>query len=264
MSEYKTLLYEVEGPICNIILNRPKQGNAMEATLSYDELDVVFKKAAADESVKAVVLKGNGKHFCTGGDISGFPARIEDGRRLQEWEARNSAKLIQTIRTCPKPVIASIQGGCVGAGMSIALACDLRIMEESSFMCMAFIQVGLCSDTGGLFNLVHACGGAKALEYLMLGNQITAKEAYDFKLTSRVVPDGTLEEATEKLARRLAKGPTKAYEYQKRLMWDWLCQDYPVFIEEESTDLAACSRTDDFAEAVDAFLNKRKPIFKGK
>lgn len=264
MEEYKTLTYTVDDQIGFITLNRPKVGNALDVDSSYKELEKVVKKAVADEETKVIVLRGNGSHFCAGGDIASFKNRIERGERLEENEVRDAAKMIQRLRACPKPVIGMIQGACVGAGLSLAMACDLRVMGEKSFMAMAFIRMALCGDTGGIYTLVQACGPAKALEYMMLGDTISAQEAYQFGLANKVVPEEKLEEETLKLAKRLVKGPSKAYAYQKSIVWNWFCRDYPLYMEYEAEGMSACSYTDDYVEAVESFLAKRPPEFKGR
>lgn len=264
MQEFTTLTYHAEDLIGYITMNRPKSGNALEVTISFDDLAEAIVLAANDDAAKVIILRGAGGHFCSGGDIKSFQKRIQQGQRIEEYEVRNVAKMIQNFRTCPKPIIGMISGACVGAGLSMAMACDLRIMGEKSYMAMAFIRMALCGDTGGFYNLVNACGMAKTLEYAMLGDTISAQEAYQFGLANKIVPDDQLEAETLKLAKRLSRGPLKAYEYQKKLMWDWKCRDYPIYAENEAVDMSACSYLDDFAEAVDAFVSKRKPNFTGR
>ena len=261
---YQTLQYNVEEHIATITLNRPKAGNAIISGFGFQELGDAFDQADADVDVKVVILTGAGKNFCAGGDISDFRERIANKTYITDVEVRTAGNAARSIRKCSKPTIAAINGACAGAGLSIALACDMRVMASNGILSMAFIRMALSGDTGGIYNLLRLTGLGKTMEYIMLGDNISPQEAHQFGLVNRIVEPEQLEVATTELACRLVNGPSQAYTLQKQLVWNWLYADYPVFTEKEIEAFCLCCRTEDFNEAVEAFLTKRNPQFSGK
>jgi len=263
---YETLIYSVdENGIATIKINRPKQGNSLVVPTGFDEMGMAFKQASEDPKAKVVILCSEGKHFCSGGDIGDMKRRLEEKIYVSEQAVHDAARVFKAIRLCKKPTIAMIQGACVGAGASIALACDFRVMADVAFLGMAFIQVALPGDTGGVMALYQHCGLAKTLEYIMLGDRVYAQEAQQFGLAYKAVPLEELQETTMTLARRLADGPRKAYEYQKQLLWDVATAPmWGNYMEAEAVGMTDCGRSEDYTEAVHAFLEKRKPNYKGK
>ncbi len=261
---YKTLLFEIRNHIARITINRPHVGNALETMTTYYEILDAMGKCDKDENVKVAVITGAGKNFSAGGDISEFSARIADGTCILEDEIRTANAMAESIKRCSKPVIAMVNGAAAGAGMSLALACDFRVMATSSKMIMAFIKMGLSGDTGGIFNLVQIIGPAKALEFMMLGDTIGGEEACRLGIAYRVCQPEKLEEETMALAARLANGPGFAYKKQKQLMWECFCQAYAPYTGVEGAYMRQCSLSEDFSEAVSAFLGKRTPRFQGK
>ena len=156
---YKTILYSVdENGVATIKINRPEQGNSLVVPTGFEEIGQAFQQAGNDPEVKVVLLCSEGRHFCSGGDISDMKRRLEEKIYVSEQAVRDAARVHKTIRLCEKPTIAVLQGACVGAGASIALACDFRIMADTAYMGMAFINVALPGDTGGILALYQQCG----------------------------------------------------------------------------------------------------------
>lgn len=263
---YETLLYSVdENGIATIKINRPKQGNSLVVPTGFDEIGQAFRQAGDDPNAKAVILCSEGRHFCSGGDISDMKRRLEEKIFVSEQAVRDAARVHKTIRLCEKPTIAMIQGACVGAGASIALACDFRVMADIAYMGMAFINVALPGDTGGILALYQQCGLSKTLEYIMLGDKITAEEARRFGLAYQVVPLEELQPAAMALARRLAAGPRMAYRYQKELLWNVTTAPmWGAYMEDECVGMTACGKGADYSEAVHAFLEKRPAVYQGR
>lgn len=263
---YETLIYSVDGNgIATIKINRPKHGNSLVVPTGFDEIGQAFRQASDDPKAKAVILCSEGRHFCSGGDISDMKRRLEEKIYVSEQAVRDAARVHKAVRLCKKPTIAMIQGACVGAGASIALACDFRVMADIAYMGMAFINVALPGDTGGILALYQLCGLSKTLEYIMLGDKITAKEALHFGLAYKVVPLEKLSETAMALASRLATGPRMAYQYQKELLWNVTTAPmWGEYMEEECVGMVACGKGADYTEAVHAFLEKRLAVYQGK
>lgn len=263
---YETLIYSVdENGVATIKLNRPRQGNSLVVPTGFDEIGQAFQQAGSDPRAKVVVLCSEGRHFCSGGDISDMKRRLEEKIYVSEQAVRDAARVHKAIRLCAKPTIAMIQGACVGAGASFALACDFRVMADAAYMGMAFINVALPGDSGGILALYQLCGLSKTLEYIMLGDRITAEEALRFGLAYKVVPLEELSAVTMALAGRLAAGPRLAYQYQKELLWNVTTAPmWGAYMEDECVGMVACGRGPDYTEAVHAFLEKRPPVYQGR
>jgi 2-(1,2-epoxy-1,2-dihydrophenyl)acetyl-CoA isomerase len=259
---YQTILTSLSTGIFTITLNRPEVYNAFNEQLTTDLIEA-FKEAAKNDEIRVVVLTGAGKAFCSGQDLKDAPTG-SGKRSLRDSLERRYNPLIRAIRKLPKPVIASVNGVAAGAGASLALACDYRIMSESAKLIEVFVRIGLVPDSGSSWFLVKNCGVAKAFELAALGEDISAQKALELNLANKVVPTTELESETLKIATAFATGPTKAYGYIKRMMDraaavsldDAL--DYEVFMQE------AAGRTQDYINAVDAFKEKKKPEYLGK
>jgi len=260
---YETLLFNVENGIAKITINRPEIFNAISIE-TYGELKDVFMKCNTLDDIKVVIYTGAGKHFSGGGDITEFRERIRSKTYIPENDVWKAASLAEEIRSCSKPTIAMINGKCVGAALSTALACDFRVMASDGQLLTGFCQMALSGDTGGIFMMCKLLGPGKALEYYMLGDAIKADEAERFGLVYRVVEPELLEQETLKLARRLAAGPRLAYRKQKQLFWEVFYRDFPIFSDKEIKYLHECSESRDFEEAVESFLEKRAPKFTGQ
>ncbi|HWF44365.1 MAG TPA: enoyl-CoA hydratase-related protein, partial [Candidatus Kapabacteria bacterium] len=219
--------------------------------------------AAKNDAIRVVVLTGAGKAFCSGQDLNDAPSG--GGKRsLRDSLERRYNPLIRAMRKLPKPIVASINGVAAGAGASLALACDYRIIAEHAKLIEVFVRIGLVPDSGSSWLLVKNTGVAKAFELAALGDDIPAAKALELSLVNQIVPMEELERATRDIALRFATGPTKAYGYIKRMM-DRAAAisldealDYEVFMQE------AAGRTEDYTNAVEAFKEKRKPVYSGK
>jgi 2-(1,2-epoxy-1,2-dihydrophenyl)acetyl-CoA isomerase len=262
MSDYKTILTTLSEGIFTITLNRPEVYNAFNEQLTTDLLEA-FKEAAKNDAVRVVIVTGAGKAFCSGQDLKDAPSG-SGKRSLRDSLERRYNPLIRAIRKLPKPVIASVNGVAAGAGASLALACDYRVLAETAKLIEVFVRIGLVPDSGSSWFLVKNCGVAKAFELAALGEDIPAQKALELNLANRVVPSAELETETKKIALTFAAGPTKAYGYIKRMM-DRAASvsldealDYEVFMQE------AAGRTEDYTNAVEAFKEKRKPEYAGR
>lgn len=260
---YKTILFDIANEKATITINRPEVGNAFDQT-TYAEIASALHICDEDASVRVVVITGNGKHFSAGGDINSFKANIDAGRALDRELIKNTGMMANAARTCSKPIIAMINGAAAGAGCGLALACDFRVMEESSKLVFAFINMAFPADTALAYLLREFVGMAKTTEFMALGSTVGGKEALGLTLTTRLAAPGKLQEETDKLAEELLNKPTLAIGQQKALYYEFYYRDLLAFNEMEATAMRKASMTEDHKEAVYAFLEKRKPNFKGK
>lgn len=260
---YQHIKLHVENKIGTIAINCPKTANAIGPSI-YAEIKDAVCGCVINDDVNVVVLTGEGKHFSAGGDIREFKELIESETYIEEKSIQLAGNTAEAIRRCPKPVIAMINGTAAGAGCSLALACDFRVMEPDSKMSMAFINMGLPGDTGGIYYMYKLLGPAKTEELIMLGRPVNGEEAYAIGLASRLAEKGNLYEETRKLALELAAKPQLAIRRQKEMLLKFFYSDISSFTEAESKYMVECSRSEDFAEAVNAFLEKRKPVFRGR
>ena len=259
---YETILYSVADGVLTITLNRPESYNACNEQMTTD-LQAALKEADRDAAVRAIILTGAGKAFCAGQDLKDAPAP-GSRRSLADSLQRRYNPIIRRLTTIPKPVIAAINGAAAGAGCSLALACDMRIASESTYLLQAFVNIGLVPDSGSSYFLVQAAGYARAFEIASLGEKIPAERALALGLLNRVVPAEQVMEEASALAARYASGPTKAYGYIKKMLHRAEhtsldeALDYEVFMQE------AAGRTEDYREGVASFVEKRKAVFTGK
>jgi len=261
--EYKGILLDVKDKIATITLNRPEFGNAL-AKDSYGEIRDAVERCEKDDNVRAIVIRSTGKHFSAGGDIKRFKQLIDTKEYLNEDGIVYAGGMTTAVRKCEKPVIAMVQGIATGAGCSLAVACDFRVATASSKFIMGFVKLGLTGDTGSMYFLYKLLGVAKASEMLMLGDPVSGEEAYRMGLVTKLAEEDRLEAETYALARRLADSPTQSFRLQKKSLLEFFYQDLDTYSVRESEYLAQASRTADFAEAVNAFLEKRPPVFSGK
>ena len=260
----------VEDRVAILTMNRPERRNALSGEMLAG-LETALADAETADDVGCVVLTGAGGAFCAGGDVKGMaeggggeggPQPTLDERiHGQRLNQRNTAGRIYRM---PKPVIASLPGAAAGAGLSLALACDLRIAAERALLTTAFARVGFSGDYGGTWFLTKLVGPAKALELYYLSDRLDAKEAERLGLVNRVVPDAALEEQTLALARQLASGPTVAYRYMKENVHRALVADLEDCLDIEATHHVHAGLTQDHREAARAFVEKRTPVFKGR
>ena len=262
---YKCLLYDVKDNIATLTLNRPDRLNALGDTLREDFFDAV-KKAAADAEVRVLVVTGAGRGFCSGGDVKSMKERETSGETAspgeQSFPIRDRA--ILAMRDCPKPIIAAVNGPAAGAGMNLALACDMRIASTAAKFSQAFVKRGLTPDWGGSWLLPRLVGTAKAAELIFTGDSIDANEALRLGIVNAVVAPETLMTETLKLAGKIAAGPPVAIQLAKRAIYHNQDVDLRGGLEFESFAQGICRQTEDSKEGVKAFIEKRAPVFRGR
>lgn len=260
---FETLLYTTTDGVCTITLNRPEVFNAVNEQMKR-ELNEAMKAAEKDPQIRCVVMRGAGeKAFCSGQDLKEHSGE-ENKRSLKESLETRYNPLIRKMRTMEKPVVGMINGVAAGAGMSIALACDMRIMADTARLIEVFIRIGLVPDSGSHWFLPRLVGMAKAFEYSALGQDIGAAEAERVGLVNKVVPAAELESATMELARQLAKAPTRAIGLIKRTLNKAITSDLDSLLDYEAVIQEVASQTEDHKEGVKAFLEKRPAQFKGR
>ncbi len=260
---YESLLTETADGVLTIALNRPAVFNALSPELCRELVDAL-RGAILDDGVRAIVITGAGKAFCSGQDLKLLGELTADGQpRIGDLLRQQYNGLILQMRRIEKPVIASVNGVAAGAGMSLALACDLRIASEEASFVQAFVNIGLAPDSGSMYFLPRLVGIAKAMELCMLGDRIGAAEALELGLVNRVVPAGELKLVTAELAGRLAAGPAKAIGLIKRGLNRGHEADLDEMLEYEALLQEIAGRTADFREGVLAFKEKRPAKFSG-
>lgn len=268
------LLATLDGGVLTLTLNRPDARNAMSGEMN-DALAKTLAWAELDGAVKAIVLTGAGKGFCAGGDVKGMNSRNDGGgddggrngggidaaiHRQRVNQRATAGKLFKM----PKPTLAALPGAAAGAGFSLALACDLRIMASSAIMTTAFAKVGFSGDYGGTYFLTQLVGSAKARELYYLSDRIGADEALRLGLTNWVCEFDELQARAQEIARRLATGPTIAYRYMKENLNRAMAGDVDDCLDLEATHHVHCGQTADHKEAAKAFVEKREPVFTGR
>ncbi len=264
MNEPTSFLFETSASgVAKITLNRPERLNALTFEV-YRELTDTFSSIRDDEAVRAVVITGAGRAFCSGGDVHDIIGELfsRDMEGLLEF-TRMTCELVRNIRALPKPVIASLNGTTAGAGACIALASDIRVASEEAKIAFLFVKVGLSgADMGAAYLLPRVVGLAKATELLYTGDFISASEAERIGLYNRVVPSSELAGVTHELAERLARGPAFALAKTKEMLNREVNMDLEAALECEAQAQAICMQHPDYREAYDAFVAKRDSQFK--
>ena len=259
---YQTIALQKEEGVATITLNRPDKLNAVCPELMTD-LTSVINDIEQDEEVRAVILTGAGRAFCAGGDVKDLLAQTTNPVEMME-RSLEGARMVSAMRNMPKPLIAAVNGPAVGAGCNLALACDIIIAAENATFSMAFISLGLHPDTGGIYFLTRLLGVARACELIFTGKTIDAQEAERIGLINQVVPAEHLQSTVKELALRLAKGPSKAIGMAKATIYQGLTMDMASVLEAEARAISLSIATEDAQEGINAFLERRKPVFKGK
>ncbi len=260
---YETILFEKTGGVAAVALNRPKKLNAFDATM-HEELYAALEDAAADEEVRCVVLRGEGRGFSAGADLAQIIEGSDGDPDLGEYLRNTYSRLVKRMVSMEKPIVASLHGPVYGAGVGIALACDLRVAAESAKFSVAFIKIGLMPDAGVSFFLPRVVGLGRALQMSMLGDPVEADEALRIGLVNKVVPDGKLSGETAALASRLAAMPTAALGRTKRALYASFEDDLETVLGREAEGQTFCGYTEDHKEGVRAFFEKREARFTGR
>ena len=260
------LLSVLEEGVLTLTLNRPEARNAMSEPMNH-ALAEQLAWAELDPSVKCVVLTGAGKGFCSGGDVKAMSDRGGGSPAIDAAIHRqrvNQRATVGRLFKMPKPTLAALPGAAAGAGLGLALACDLRIMATSAFLTTAFARVGYSGDFGGTYFLTQLVGSAKARELYFLSDRVSAEEALRLGIVNWICAPEELKTRTQEIARRLASGPTVAFRYMKENLNRAMAGDVDDCLDLEATHHVHCAATEDHREAVKAFVEKREPVFNGR
>ena len=249
-----------EDGVLTLTLNRPSVFNSFNRSMAL-QLQAELDRCSSDQSIRAVVLTGEGKAFCAGQDLA--EATDPEGPALQQIVAEHYNPIILKIRALEKPVIAAVNGVAAGAGANIALACDLVVAKESASFIQAFSKIGLIPDSGGTFLLPRLVGLQKAMALMMTGEKVGAKAAEQMNMIYKAVADDDFSAAVSKLALQLAQMPTKGLGLTKRALNLSLYNSLENQLKVEEILQTEAGQTNDFKEGVSAFLEKRNPEFKG-
>lgn len=260
MSE-NAVLFNKEGKIATIILNRPEVMNSMNQEL-IEGITMALAQASDDKEIKAVVLTGQGKAFCAGGDLN-YLLSLTDQISARDF-IKKTGKLISIIMEMDKPVIAMVNGIAAGAGFNLALACDIVICAQSARFAQSFAKVGLVPDCGGLYLLPRVLGMHKAKELMFTADILNAETAYGLGIVNKVVSDAELKDTVYEFANRLSDGPSIALSMIKSMVNRSHKLDLESTLEYEANLQAICMQTADHQEGIAAFKAKRAPIFQGK
>ncbi len=259
MPDYSGILFDVCDGVGTITLNRPDAANAIDHRTSMELVDALIR-CEENRDVRAVILTGSGRFFCAGADLKSFYNRGDGLKTGVSFIHVAASRIVRA----PFPVIGAINGTAAGGGMGLACACDLLIAAESAKFIMAFTRRGLSPDSTTTYFLPRRIGIGRALELTYLNRTLTAREALEWGIANRVVPEATLGDEARAIAVELARGPTRAYAAAKRLMHAGAVETLETQIENEIRSISEMIATEDTREAVRAFTEKRTPVFKGR
>ncbi|MDD5167335.1 MAG: enoyl-CoA hydratase-related protein [Syntrophales bacterium] len=257
------VLYDVVNNYALITLNRPGVRNAFSPEMIRLWREYL-EESRKDDRVKVIIVTGKGDTFCSGGDIR----EMADGK-LRSWDMKNFVwegihRIVLTLEDLDKPVIAAINGAAMGAGLDMALMCDLRVCSDKAKLAESYITMGLVPGDGGAFFLPRLVGTAKALELFLTGDTISPDEALRLGIVNRVVPHERLMEETVMLAEKIASRPPQAIRMMKRAVYQAQTSTLRSHLDYISSQLSLLTETEDHLEAARSFLEKRKPVFKGR
>jgi enoyl-CoA hydratase/carnithine racemase len=263
------LLCAIRERVAVITLNRPEARNALSDHLT-PALRSMIKSCGENPQVGALLITGAGTAFCAGGDVKGMGARRDPKRLAMSYEEKvadlqeRQRLLTGALVSVRKPTIAALPGPAVGAGLAIAMACDIRIAAESAFVSTGYLRVGLSGDYGIAWLLTRLVGTARARELMFTADKVDAARCERIGLVNRVVPDATLQDEAFAMAKSMAEGPAIAMRYMKDNLDEALAFDFATARDHEAERLVRTTMTEDHREAVQAFIDKRKAVFQGK
>ena len=258
------VLLERRGALAVVSINRPDSRNSLDTAVKVALRDTL-RAVADDEEVRAVVLTGTGGHFCAGQDLKEHAEALRgDVRTVFDTVDEHYSPIVRTLTTMPKPVVAAIEGACVGAGLGFALACDLRVFSSAAKLGTAFTAIGLTCDSGLAQSLPRAVGESRARELVLTAEPFSVEQAIAWGIGGRVVDAGAALEAAVALGERFAQGPTLAYAESKRLIALAATASLDDVLDAESAAQQRLGLTSDHAGAVQSFLAKRQPTFDGR
>ena len=261
--ESAAIMWERREGVGLITLNRPERLNAMNRELLAG-LNEKLEQAAADAKVKVLMLTGAGKGFCAGGDVKGHPSFETDNPMVREKYIKEAQQAVLRIHKMPKPAIAAVNGVAAGAGLDLALACDMRMCSVNAVFTVSFAKAGLMNDMGGSYFLPRIIGLGRAMEMIYTGDIIDAQEAYRIGLVNRVYSKADMMSHAMDFAKKLAKGPCQAYKLSKWAVYRAQHVDLEAALEHEMLGQNLLLDTEDVSTAVEAFAEKKEPVFKGR
>lgn len=259
---YETILYAVDQAVATLRLNRPERRNAFTNVMLQELRDAV-ETAADDPAVRALVITGEGPTFCSGQDLSTFTGKV-DAHVVREAIVKYYKPLIMCMVEIEKPIIGAINGGAAGAGASLALACDLRIMADDGYIVQAFSNIGLIPDAGSTWFMARLVGYSRALQLCVEAERIPAARCLELGLCNRIAPAAGLQEEAQAWARSLAQRPTLAVGWTKQALCAAMTTTLEASIHLEADLQAQAIATRDHMEGVTAFVQKRPPVFSGQ
>lgn len=257
----KEVIFTKEKGIAQIQINRPEKYNSVRQSVARD-IQKYLDECASDGDIRVVIITGSGRAFCAGQDLG----EIVDpnGPDMSIIVSQHFNPIVQKIRNLPKPVIAAVNGVAAGAGANIALACDIVVACQSASFLQAFSKIGLIPDSGGTYTLPRLIGWQRASALMMLADKVSSQEALEMGMIYKVIPDKLFKDYIQKLAIKLSAMPTIALALTKEALNESLTNTFEKQLAVEDRLQNTAGRTDDYAEGVQAFLEKRKPVYKGK